>query len=65
LFTGSLAASFSLVRWFIGCFLLLFGSTLQGLGSAPAVGPVGTCCLLLFASSLQGWGPAPAVGAVF
>jgi hypothetical protein len=54
-----------LPRWFVGCCLLLFGSTLQSWGPVLAVGPVDACCLLFFTSTLQGWGPAFPVGSVF
>jgi hypothetical protein len=71
LFTGLMVVSCSLVRWFVGCWLYLFGSGLRFGDLALQLGMLvlsrwfGAYCFLLFDSSLQGWGPASVVGVVF
>jgi hypothetical protein len=40
LFTGSVVVACSLVRWFVGCCVLLFGSSLRVWGPRAIVGPV-------------------------
>jgi hypothetical protein len=60
-----------LVRWFVGCWLCLFGSSLRfgalgmQLGLFVLSHWFGACCFILFDSALQGLGPTPVLGAVF
>jgi hypothetical protein len=71
LFPGSVVVACSLIRWFIGCWLCLFGSSLRfgalglQLGLFVLSRWFGACCFLLFDSTLQGWGPTPIVGDIF
>jgi hypothetical protein len=71
LFVGSVVVAFSLVRWFVSCWLCLFGVGLRfgalglQLGLFVLCCWFGACCFLLFTSALQGWDHAPTVGAIF
>jgi hypothetical protein len=70
LFTGSVVVACSLVRWFMGFWLCLFGSSLHfgALGLQFDMFILsrwfGACCFLLLDSALQGWDPVLVVGAV-
>jgi hypothetical protein len=71
LFTSLMVVAYSLVRWFVDCWLCLFGSGLRfgalglQLGLFVLSRWFGACCFILFDSALQSWGPASVVGAVF
>jgi len=71
LFIGSVVVACLLVRWFVSCWLCLFGLGLHfgvvglQLGMSVLSRWFGACCFLLFDSSLQGWGVVSVVVAVF